>query len=361
MKILFLVSAHILATFAKLLRPDGAKTLVSENLLLKQQLLIIARSRKRAPNLTPSDRLYLGILATILGPRRTKRSSIILRTSTLLGFHAKLAKRKYQLLYTSRRRGKPGPKGPSPELIQLILEMKQRNPRFGCPRIAQEIARTFGIDIDKDVVRRVLAKKYRPNPGDGPSWLTFIGHMKNSLWSVDLFRCESIVLKTHWVLIVMDQFTRRIIGFSVHRGDVDGAALCRMFNQATMKKGKPRYLSSDHDPLYRYQQWRANLRIREAQPIQSVPYVPVSHPFTERLIGTIRREYLDQILFWNERDLEEKLADFQDYYNAYRIHQSLNLKTPDEAAGKGPPTRAELSHFEWQSHCRGLFQTPVAA
>ena len=145
MKILFLFSAHILASFAKLLRLGGAKALVSENLLLKQQLLIIAHSRKRALNLTPSDRLYLGILATILGPRRTKRSSIIIRTSTILGFHAKLVKRKYRLLYTSKRKGKPGPKGPSPELIQLIVEMKRRNPRFGTPRTAQEIVRTFGI------------------------------------------------------------------------------------------------------------------------------------------------------------------------------------------------------------------------
>jgi hypothetical protein len=86
--------------------------------------------------------------------------------------------------------------------------MKRQNPWFGCPRIALEISRAFGIDIDKDVVRRVLAKKYRPDPGGGPSWLTFIGHMKDSLWSVDLFRCESIFLKTHWVLLVMDQFTR---------------------------------------------------------------------------------------------------------------------------------------------------------
>ncbi len=74
MRILFLVFAHMLATIVKLLRPDGAKTLVSENLLLKQQLLIIERSRKRAPNLTPVDRLYLGLLASILGPRRTERS-----------------------------------------------------------------------------------------------------------------------------------------------------------------------------------------------------------------------------------------------------------------------------------------------
>ena len=89
--------------------------------------------------------------------------------------------------------------------------------------------------------------------------------------------------------------------------------------------------------------------------------MPVSHPFTERLIGTIRREYLDQILFWNGRDLEEKLGDFQDYYNAHRVHQSLRLKTPDEAAGKEPTTLADLGKYVWNSHCRGLFQTPIAA
>ena len=85
------------------------------------------------------------------------------------------------------------------------MELKRRNPRFGCPRIALIIGRTFGIQIDKDVVRRVLAKHYRPDPGaGGPSWLTFIGHAKDSLRSVDLFRCESIRLRSYWVVVVMD-------------------------------------------------------------------------------------------------------------------------------------------------------------
>ncbi len=70
---------------------------------------------------------------------------------------------------------------------------KRWNPRYGCPRIAQQLSKAFGIEIDKDVVRRVLAKYYGPRPGGGgPSWLAFIGHAKDSLWSVDLFRCESI-------------------------------------------------------------------------------------------------------------------------------------------------------------------------
>jgi hypothetical protein len=70
--------------------------------------------------------------------------------------------------------------------------MKRRHPNWGCPRIAQQIALAFGVAIDKDVVRRILSAHYQPDPdSQGPSWLTFLGHMQDSLWSCDLFRCES--------------------------------------------------------------------------------------------------------------------------------------------------------------------------
>lgn len=101
--------------------------------------------------------------------------------------------------------------------------MKQRNPSYGYLRIAMQIEIAFGIKIEKDVVRRVLNKHYKHNPnGDGPSWLTFIGHMKDSLWSVDLFKCESIHLKTHWVMVVIEQFSREIIGFAVRSQPLTG-------------------------------------------------------------------------------------------------------------------------------------------
>jgi putative transposase len=96
----------------------------------------------------------------------------------------------------------------------------------------------------------------------------------------------------------MDQFTRRIIGFGIHSGIVDGTALCQMFRQAIRRKLLPKYLSTDNDPLYRFHQWQANLRILEVTEIKTVPDVPLSHPFVERLIGTIRRECLDLALFW---------------------------------------------------------------
>jgi putative transposase len=64
-------------------------------------------------------------------------------------------------------------------------------------------------------------------------------------------------------------------------------------------------------PLYRFHQWQANLRILDIREIKTVPYVPCSHPFIERLIGTVRRECLDRLLFWTGADLERKLVDFQ--------------------------------------------------
>lgn len=129
--------------------------------------------------------------------------------------------------------------------------MKHRNPRYGCPRIAQQINLAFGLDLDKDIVRRVLSAHYRPYPDNhGPSWLTTLGHAKDSLWSVDLFRCESILLKSHWIMVVMDQYTRRVVGFAVHAGAVDGPTLCRMFNEATMRQLPPNRISTDNDPLF---------------------------------------------------------------------------------------------------------------
>jgi transposase InsO family protein len=273
-------------------------------------------------------------------------------------FHTALKKRKYRLLYSTGSR-KPGPKGPSKEVINAIVNMKKRNPQFGCPRIAQQINLSFGLALNKDVVRRILATHYRPDPSDrGPSWLTTLGHAKDSLWSVDLFRCESIVLKSHWVMVVMDLYTRRIIGFGLHDGHVDGQPLCRIFNDATKGQFWPKYLSSDNDPLFQYHRWKANMRVLDIEEIKSLPHVPMSHPFVERLIGSIRRELLDHTFFWTVTDLENKLLDYQCHYNENRTHSGRNGRTPVETTGG---KIIDINEYRWDKHCRGLFELPVAA
>jgi hypothetical protein len=76
---------------------------------------------------------------------------------------------------------------------------------------------------------------------------------------------------------------------------------------------------------------------------------------------TIRREYLDHILFWNAQHLERKLIEFKQYYNHDRVHQSLGGDTPAVVSGDPQPLCTKLSNFSWISHCNGLFQTPIAA
>jgi hypothetical protein len=103
---------------------------------------------------------------------------------------------------------------------------------------------------------------------------------------------------------------------------------------------------------------KGNLRVLGVMEIKTVPYAPWSHPFVERMIGTIRRECLDRLLFWTASDLETKLIAFRDYYNGYRSHAGLKGETPIATAeSRG----AILKSYRWQPHCRGLYPTPTAA
>src|SRR5437899_4144507 len=142
MQHVLLILLHLVSSLGRLLRPGGAKALVAENLLLKHQLLILRRSRQRAPNLRSSDRVLFGLGLLFLSPRRLVHTAILIKPSTLLRCHRALTKLKFKWLYSSGRQHKPGPKGPGPDLIQAIVELKRRNPASGlsqdCAAVGQE-------------------------------------------------------------------------------------------------------------------------------------------------------------------------------------------------------------------------------
>jgi len=180
MRDLAIIFVHLIVTLARLARPGGLRSVVAESVLVRHQLLILNRGRKRAPNLGATDRIIAGLCNLFMRPARAVRSSIVLKPSTLLHLHSVLCKRKYRVLFSPRRRRRPGPTGPNKDLIDAVVAMKRRNPRWGCPRIAQQISLAFGVEIDKDVVRRVLSIHYRPeSDSGGPSWLTFLGQAKD--------------------------------------------------------------------------------------------------------------------------------------------------------------------------------------
>ena len=136
---------HLIVTMARLARPGGLRSVVAESVLVRHQLLVLNRGRKRAPNLRATDRIIAGLCTLFMRPARVVRSAIVLKSSTLLHLHSVLRQRKYRMLFSPGRRRRPGPKGPDKDLIEAAVAMKRRNPGWGCPRIAQQIALAFGV------------------------------------------------------------------------------------------------------------------------------------------------------------------------------------------------------------------------
>jgi hypothetical protein len=113
MRDLLVLIVHLLATVAKLLGPGGVRAVVAETLLVKHQLLIINRARRRAPSLRVPDRILVGLWSLSMNRNRVLKAAIIVKPATILRFHRALKNRKYRRLFSPHSRGKPGPKGPS--------------------------------------------------------------------------------------------------------------------------------------------------------------------------------------------------------------------------------------------------------
>ncbi len=124
MRDLLALFLHFLTTLARLLGPGGTRAVIAETLLIKHQLVVLNRSRRRAPNLTATDRIVMGLCTLFMDPSRIRKVAAALKPATLLAFHRAMKARKYRRLFSPQRRGKPGPKGPSKELVQGRCQTK---------------------------------------------------------------------------------------------------------------------------------------------------------------------------------------------------------------------------------------------
>jgi hypothetical protein len=144
MRDLLILFVHVIVTIARLAKPGGLRSVVAESMLVRHQLLILNRGRKRAPNQRAWDRIIAGLCTLFMRPAPILRSAIVLKPSTLLHLHRVLRRRKYRRLFSKGRRRRPGPKGPNQELIDAVVALKRRT-SWGCPRVAQQNALAFGV------------------------------------------------------------------------------------------------------------------------------------------------------------------------------------------------------------------------
>jgi hypothetical protein len=116
MRDLILLLVHVVTTVMRVFQPGGVRAVIAESVLTKHQLLILNRSRQRAPNLRILDRLIAGFCSLWIRPNRRRRLAIAFKPSTFLNFHRAMVQRKYRLLFSPKQRKKPGPKGPTADL-----------------------------------------------------------------------------------------------------------------------------------------------------------------------------------------------------------------------------------------------------
>ena len=87
MRDLLVLLLHLIVTVVRLAKPGGFCSVVAESVLIRHQLLILNRGRKRAPNLHAADRFIAALCTLFIRRVRILRSAIVLKPSTLLNLH----------------------------------------------------------------------------------------------------------------------------------------------------------------------------------------------------------------------------------------------------------------------------------
>jgi putative transposase len=212
----------------------------------------------------------------------------------------------------------------------LIRDMSSANPRWGSPRIAGELAK-LGIHVAKATVERYMVRPQKP---PSPTWRAFLANHVKDLVSVDFFVVPTVTFKVLFVFIVLAHARRRIVHFNVTEHPT-AQWTAHQISEAFPWEAAPRYLIRDRDSVYGppFQTRVEAMRIEE---VLTAPRSPRQNPFAERVIGSIRREWLDQVIVLNGRHLHRLLVDYVQHYHRWRCHRSLAMDCPEPRPVQGP-------------------------
>lgn len=328
--------ALLYAIVRRVLRLSGISTdAEAEVLVLRHELAVLRRQIKR-PNLRRTDKLFLSAMSRMLP--RERWAAFLVTPATLVRWHRELVRRKW----TCRRRPSQGRPPIDSETRALVVRMAKDNPRWGCVRIKGEL-QGLGIIVSATTIRTILRRAgLGPAPRrDGPSWRQFLSAQAKGIVACDFFTVETVFLKTLYVLVFMHIQTRRILAVGVS-ANPNGAWVTQQARNLVMDldddpEGCVRFLLRDRDARY----CGSFDAVIAAEGIEVVltPYrSPQANSHIERLIGSVRREVIDQVLIVGRRHLVNVLREYAAHHNSHRPHRGLDLRCPDDAGGpiRGP-------------------------
>jgi transposase InsO family protein len=145
--------------------------------------------------------------------------------------------------------------------------------------------------------------------------------------------------KILYVFLVLSHDRRRVVHFNVTDSPTARWTTLQIV-QAFPWDTAPRFLLRDRDAIYGEEVQRAlsNCGIED---VPTAPRSPWQNAYVERLIGSIRREFLDHVIILNEMHLRRVLREYLTYYEGSRTHLGLGKDCPAPRAVE-PPERGEI-------------------
>jgi transposase InsO family protein len=200
--------------------------------------------------------------------------------------------------------------------------MSVANPLWGAPRIHGELLK-LGIDVGQTTVAKYMARRRQP-PSQG--WKTFLRNHADGIASMDLFVVPTISFRLLYGFLILQHSRRQLLWLDV-TARPSAHWIARQLTEAYGWQQAPRYIVRDRDCVYGdvvIQRLRA-MGIRDRP---TSPRSPWQNGYSERLIGSIRRDCLDHVVVFGERHLRHLLNSYQKYYNEARTHLSLHKDAP---------------------------------
>ena len=290
--------------------------LEAENAVLRQQLIVLRRRLHGRVRLTNSDRWFF-ILLYRWFPSILQVLTII-RPETLIRWH----RSGFRCYWRWKSRSLGGRPQIEAGLRALIRQMSMENPLWGAPRIHGELLK-LGFEVAQSSVAKYMVKRRGP-PSQG--WLTFLRNHAPDIAAMDFFVVPTIGFDLLYAFVVVRLDRRDLVWINVTRNPTT-EWVARQITEAFPWDEAPQYLIRDRDRIYGAIVTR-RLRAMGIRDKPTAAASPWQNGFAERLIGSIRRECLDHIVFFGEAHLRRILRSYSRYYNDVRTHRSLDKDAP---------------------------------
>jgi len=295
------------------------RELLLENLVLRQQLMVLKRKHRRT-KLGSFDKLFWVLTRRFWSG--WKRALIVVTPETVVRWH----RAGFQLYWRVISKV-PRPMGriqTPQEARESIFRMVAENPTWGAPRIHGELL-MLGFDVSERTISRWMKRAPR-DAEPGRRWLTFLRNHREAIAAMDFFTVPTITFRVLYCFFIISHDRRRILHFNVTKHP-RSTWIVQQLREAFPFDSAPRFLIFDRDSKYGLEVPVAVHSLRMSA-VRTSFESPWQNGVAERWVESCRRDLLDHVIALDERHLKRLLSEYVRYYHDDRTHLGLEKETP---------------------------------